>query len=54
MLLLADGGLDDGRVVGVRDQADDNVDLLYLGVEGVVFVDIELGLLALARIFFGR
>jgi hypothetical protein len=54
MLLLADGGLDDGRVVGVRDQADDNVDLLYLGVEGVVFVDIELGLLALARICFGR
>ena len=41
VLLLADGGLDDGGVVGVGDQADDEVDLCDLGVESVGVGDIE-------------
>lgn len=41
VLLLADGGLDDGGVVGVGDQADDKVDLCDLRVESVGVGDIE-------------
>lgn len=41
MLLLVDGGLDDGGVEGVGDQADDNIDLCDLGLEGSRVGDIE-------------
>jgi len=41
MLLLADGGLYDGGVEGIGDQADDKVMLGDLGVEGLVVGDIE-------------
>ena len=41
MLLLADGRLDDGGVEGVGDQADDEVVLGDLGVEGIIVGDIE-------------
>jgi len=41
MLLLANGRLDDGRVEGIGDQADDQVVLGDLGVQGTVVGDIE-------------
>lgn len=41
MLLLTDGGLDDGGVEGVGDQADDEVVLGNLSVESLVIVDVE-------------
>ena len=41
VLLGPDGGLDDGRVPGVGDQADDEVMLGDLGVEGRVVAGIE-------------
>lgn len=41
VLLGPDGGLDDGRVPGVGDQADDEVVLGDLGVEGRVVAGIE-------------
>lgn len=41
MLLLSDGRLDDGGVEGVGDQADDEVVLRKLGVQGLVVGDIE-------------
>lgn len=41
VLLLTDGGLDDSGVEGVGDQADDEVVLGDLGVEGLVVGNIE-------------
>lgn len=41
MLFLPDGGLDHGGVEGVGDQADDEVVLGHLGVEGGVVVNVE-------------
>lgn len=43
MLLVADGRLDDGSVVGVGDQADDEVVLGHLGVEGLLVADVDGG-----------
>lgn len=41
ILLLADSGLDDGSVVSVWDQGDDEVVLGNLSVESLVVADIE-------------
>jgi len=41
VLLGANGGLDDEGMVGVRDQGDDEVDLLKFPVEGGGVVDVE-------------
>lgn len=41
VLLLSDGGLDDGGVEGIRDQADDKVVLGHLGVEGGIVGHVE-------------
>jgi len=41
VLLLGDSSLDDGRVVGVGDQTDDNAVLANLVLEGSRVVDIE-------------
>lgn len=41
MLLGTDGGLDDQGMVGVRDQGDDEVDLLEGLVKGGSIADIE-------------
>lgn len=41
MLLLTDGRLDDGGVESVRDQADDQVMLSNLSIEGLVVGDVE-------------
>ena len=41
VLLGPDGGLDDGGVPGVGDQADDKVVLGNLGVEGGVVGDVD-------------
>lgn len=41
MLLLGDGGLENGGVVGVGDQADDNGVLANLVLQGVGVVDVE-------------
>lgn len=41
VLLLANGRLDDGSMVNVRDQADDEVVLRDLGVQGLVIVDVQ-------------
>lgn len=41
MLLLADSGLDDSGVEGIGDQADDEVMLGNLGVEGLFVGHIE-------------
>ena len=41
MLLLGDSSLDDGSVVGVGDQTDDNAVLANLVLEGGRVVDIE-------------
>lgn len=41
MLLVSDGGLDDGGVVGVRDQADDQVVLGNGSIESLFVVDVE-------------
>lgn len=41
MLLVSDGRLDDGGVVGVRDQANDQVVLGDGSIEGLFVVDIE-------------
>lgn len=56
MLLLSDGGLDDGGVEGVRDQADDKIVLGELGVESLIVGDIErdgAGVLDTGRERFG-
>lgn len=42
VLLLADGGLDHSSVISVRNQADNNIDLSNLSIEGFSVVDIEL------------
>lgn len=39
--LLADGGLDDLRVEGVRDKADDEVMLANLSVQRLLIVDVQ-------------
>jgi hypothetical protein len=41
MFLVSDGGLDDGGVEGVRDQADDHIVLGNGSIESLVVVDIE-------------
>lgn len=41
MLLLADGRLDNGSVEGVRDQADDEVMLANLSIEGLVVANVK-------------
>jgi hypothetical protein len=41
VLLVSDRGLDDGRVEGVWDQANNKVVLCYRSVEGFVVGDIE-------------
>lgn len=41
MLLVSDGRLDDGGVVGVGDQADDQVVLGNGSIEGLFVVDVE-------------
>jgi hypothetical protein len=41
-------------VEGVRDQADDNVDLGDFGVKGLVVVDVELMMLACVHVQEGR
>lgn len=41
MLLLGDSSLDDGSMVGVGDQADDDAVLANLVLEGGLVVDIE-------------
>lgn len=57
ILLLSDGGLDDGGVEGVGDQADDEIMLGDLGVESLVVGDIERdgsSVLGTGRERFGR
>ena len=41
MLLVSDGGLDDCCVEGVGNQADDEIVLGYLGVEGLLIGNVE-------------
>jgi hypothetical protein len=41
MLLVPNGRLDDGSMVGIWDQADDEVMLCDFGVEGLVVGDID-------------
>jgi hypothetical protein len=41
VLLVSDRGLDDGRVEGVWDQANNKIVLCYRSVEGLVVGDIE-------------
>jgi hypothetical protein len=53
VLLLADRGLDDGRVVCVGDEGDYDVDLGDFSVESVGIVDIELGVVSSERCMSG-
>jgi hypothetical protein len=41
VLLGADRTLDDGRMVDIRNQRDDKVNLVELGIEGGFVVDVE-------------